>query len=225
MDDRYSRNTPALTLEECALLGEKQVCVVGCGGLGGYNIELLSRIGVGALTVVDGDVFEVSNLNRQLLCDDGSIGRKKALVAAERVKIINSVVNVTAAPELFTEDSASRLLRGCHLAVDALDNAAGRLVLADACAAAGIFLIHGAISGFFAQVSVIAHGSGVMEKLYPRRFFKAPQKGNLGFAAAMCASIQSAEAIKLLCGRQSALLGKLLLIDMRTMGFTTLDVK
>jgi molybdopterin/thiamine biosynthesis adenylyltransferase len=215
---------PALTPEECALLREKRVCVVGCGGLGGYIIELLARIGVGALTVVDGDVFEASNLNRQLLSEEAYIGRKKAEIAALRVSNVNSGVKATAAPELLTEQSAPRLLEGSDIAVDALDNVESRHVLAQSCTDAGIYLVHGAISGFFAQVSVIAPGSGTLEKLYPPRALKPPMRGNLGFIASTCASIQTAEAVKLLCGRESALLGKLMLMDFRSMEFTKIDI-
>ena len=224
MDGRYSRNMPALSAGECGLIRGKRVCVVGCGGRGGYVIELLARAGVGALTVVDGDVFDASNLNRQLLAEEEFIGRKKAEIAALRVGRINSDVEVTPAAELFTEESGSRLLAGCDLAVDALDSAESRLVLAEACAGAEINLVHGAISGWFAQAAVIAPGSGLMEKLYPPQSRQPPMRGNLGFAASICASVQAAEAVKLLAGRPSALLGKLLLMDLRTMDFTTLEM-
>jgi molybdopterin/thiamine biosynthesis adenylyltransferase len=215
---------PALSPEECAALWEKHVCVVGCGGLGGHIIELLARVGVGTLTVVDGDVFEASNLNRQILCEEGHIGKKKAETAALRVSKINSAVTVITAAELFTKKSAHRLLDGCDLAIDALDNIESRLVLSDACTDAGIFLIHGAISGFYAQVSVIAPNSGTLSKLYPPHTSKLPMKGNLGFVASMCASVQAAEAVKLLCGRPSALPDKLMLMDFKTMEFSKIDI-
>jgi len=224
MDDRYSRNVPALSPEECASLRDKHVCVIGCGGLGGYIIELLARVGVGALTVVDGDVFDVSNLNRQLLSDESSIGQNKAEVAARRVSEINSGVVVTVAAELFTRESAARLLKGCDLAVDGLDNAETRLILEESCKEAGIYLVHGAISGFFAQSAVVAPGAGTLEKLYPHGAARAPTGGNLGFVASLCASVQAAEAVKLLCGRESALSDKLLLMDLRTMEFTLIDI-
>ena len=70
----YTRNIPALTAEECMLLSGKQVAVIGCGGLGGYLIEYLARIGIGSIRCVDGDVFEESNLNRQLLSTPSLLG-------------------------------------------------------------------------------------------------------------------------------------------------------
>lgn len=224
MEDRYTRNMPALSPEECAALRQKRVCVVGCGGLGGYIIEILARIGIGALTVIDGDVFEASNLNRQLLCDEPLLGTKKAEAAASRVKKINADVAVTAVGMFFTEENGIQLLEGCDLVIDALDNTKARHVLAESCAAKGLYLVHGAISGWHGQVTIVPPGSGVFEKLYPPRVADTPKKGNPPFTPAVCASLQAAEAVKLLIGRPSPLLGKLLLVDLRTMEFMKIDI-
>ncbi|MCL1829462.1 MAG: HesA/MoeB/ThiF family protein [Oscillospiraceae bacterium] len=224
IDERYSRNIPALSPEECAALRSKRVCVAGCGGLGGYIIELLARAGAGELVVADGDVFDVSNLNRQLFSKESNIGQKKARAAALRVAEINSGVKVISEEEMFTAESGPRLLKGCDLALDALDSAEARLTLARACNEAGICLVHGAISGWFAQVTVIAPGSGTMEKLYPPKKNKPPSRGNLGFVASVCAAIQVSEAVKLLCGRESELSGKLLIMDLKTPDFTKIDI-
>lgn len=82
MDSRYARNVPALSEAECELLRRKRVLVVGCGGLGGHLIDMLARIGIGSLRVVDGDAFEPSNLNRQLLSEVSLLGVGKAQTAA-----------------------------------------------------------------------------------------------------------------------------------------------
>lgn len=81
---RYSRNIATLSIEENESLSKRKVCVIGCGGLGGYIIEMLGRLGVGHITAVDGDVFEESNLNRQILSDVEVLGVKKALIAQKR---------------------------------------------------------------------------------------------------------------------------------------------
>ena len=94
--DRYSRNMEMLTLEENISLRSKKIAVIGCGGLGGYIIEMLARLGVGTLAVADGDVFEESNLNRQLLSDTGVIGKNKALQAKIRISTINPDTDVVA---------------------------------------------------------------------------------------------------------------------------------
>ena len=87
MDPRYARNIPALTEEECRALWDKRILVVGCGGLGGHIIDQLARIGVGFLRVVDGDVFEASNLNRQLLSRVPLLGTSKAKAAADELTV------------------------------------------------------------------------------------------------------------------------------------------
>lgn len=223
MNGRYSRNMPALSAEECAVLGQKHVCVVGCGGLGGFLIEILARIGVGAMTVVDGDVFDVTNLNRQLLCEETLLGTKKAEAAAARVSKINSDVKIKAVTEFLTMENGSQLLEDCDLVIDALDNIDSRRILADVCAKKDLFLVHGAIGGWFAQITVVAPGSGVLDKLYPPKA-QVPNKGNPSFTPAVCASIQATEAVKLLCGKPSTLLDKLLLIDLRTLEFTKINL-
>jgi molybdopterin/thiamine biosynthesis adenylyltransferase len=224
MDKRYDRNMPALTPDECAALRTKRVCVVGCGGLGGYIIEILARAGVGALTVVDGDVFDATNLNRQLLSEEALLGTKKAEAAAARVRRINSDVEVTAVPEFFTEENGRRILAGCDLVADALDSIPARRLLGRVSTDAGLTLVHGAISGWQGQVAVVPPGSGVFDRLYPPRASEAPKKGNPAFTPAVCASFQAAEAVKLLVGRPPALAGKLLLIDLITMELIKIDI-
>ena len=88
-DQRYKRNIPALSEEECSLLRTRRVFIAGCGGLGGHLAELMARIGIGAICAVDGDVFEQTNLNRQLLSTPDLIGCEKACAAAQRITAVN----------------------------------------------------------------------------------------------------------------------------------------
>ena len=138
MDPRYARNVPALSEAECELLRRKRVLVVGCGGLGGHLIDMLARIGIGSLRVVDGDVFEPSNLNRQLLSEVSLLGVGKAQTAAERVRRVNPNVAVHAVGEFLTEENAAALLTDCDAVLDGLDNIQSRQILANACERAGI---------------------------------------------------------------------------------------
>ena len=133
MQERYLRNIPALTEEECLLLQSKRVLVVGCGGLGGNIISMLLRVGVGHLRIVDGDVFEPTNLNRQLFSSVTALGHNKARIAAQRASFINPDVEVDVVEEFFTEENADRLLRDCDIVMDALDNIPGRRLLSAAC--------------------------------------------------------------------------------------------
>ena len=118
MDPRYARNVPALSEAECELLRRKRVLVVGCGGLGGHLIDMLARIGIGSVRVVDGDVFEPSNLNRQLLSEVSLLGVGKAQTAAERVRRVNPDVAVHAVGEFLTEENAAALLTDCDAVLD-----------------------------------------------------------------------------------------------------------
>ena len=92
--ERHSRNIPALSVEDMEKLSRSTVLVVGCGGLGGNIIEHLARAGVGSIIAVDGDVFEESNLNRQILSTAENIGTSKALAAAGRVHAIDPAVSI-----------------------------------------------------------------------------------------------------------------------------------
>ena len=223
MEPRYSRNFDALTPEGFDRLRRSRVLVVGCGGLGGRIIELLARAGVGALTVVDGDVFEESNLNRQLLSTEALLGHSKALAAADRVRAINSGVEVTPVEAFLSAENAAGLVAGQDLVMDALDNTDARAVLAAACADAGVPMVHGAICGWFAQVSTILPGSGALQRIYPAGG-ASKNKTSLSVTPALCAGLQVAEALKLLTGQEPSLAGKLLFVDLRSMDWQVVDL-
>ena len=220
MDPRFQRNFPSLSEAEQAQLAEKRVLIAGCGGLGGYAAELLVRAGVGALTLADGDCFSLSNCNRQLLATEATLGRQKAIVAAERARSINPDVSVRIAAYALDAESAGALVSDCDLVMDALDSVPARLLLADACATAGVTLVHGAVSGWTAQAAVLLPGSDLFRKVYAEG--GSPAAGSvLSPAPALCAALQCAEALKLLTGRASDLAEKLLYIDMQAMDWTT----
>lgn len=200
MQARYARNIPALSEEECLTLRQKKLLLVGCGGLGGHILEQLARIGVGAIRVVDGDVFEETNLNRQLLSEVSILGSGKAKAAADRIRRVNPDVMVESAAEFLTEENAAMLLHGCDAVLDALDNIPSRKILAAACAEAGIPYIYGAISGWVAQAGVSMPGDGLIELLYPEGTI-LKDKSVLSFTPALCASLQVSLCVKLLTGR------------------------
>jgi len=201
---RYLRNHDAISEAEQAILAQKRVLVVGCGGLGGYVIECLARIGVGYLRVVDGDVFDETNLNRQLLSSNMNLGRPKTLAAQQRVMAVNPLVEVEAFQTLLTDENAVPLLDGCDVAVDALDNVPTRLLLQQAAKTAGIPLVHGAVAGWIGQVCVVQPGQELLNSLYPASTDNQGEEqetGTLSFTAALTASWQAAETVKLLLGK------------------------
>lgn len=200
MQARHIRNIPAITEQEQTILSKKTVAVIGCGGLGGHLIELLTRIGVGAIRCVDGDVFEESNLNRQLLSNVDTLGRSKAEAAAARTKTIDPGIRAEAFPVFLDEDNARELIRGCDAVLDALDSIDARRVLAKACEAGGIPYVFGAISGWVAQAAVSLPGDGLILRLYPEGTVLA-DRSVLSFTPALCASLQASLCVKLLTGR------------------------
>ena len=220
MEERYIRNLGALSEEECALLRRKTVLVAGCGGLGGYLIEMLLRLGVGEIRAADGDRFEASNLNRQLLSAPALIGKPKAEAAAQRAAEVNPDVRFVSVPEFVTEENVGRLVSGCDAVLDALDNIPSRLMLAKACAEAGIPLIHGAICGWSAQAAIVLPGDGLMEQIYPGGA-ALKSKASLSFTPPFCAALQTALCVRLLTGREVEA-GKLYVTDLQDMALERL---
>lgn len=214
--NRYLRNHDAISETEQAILAGKRVLVVGCGGLGGMVIECLARIGVGHLRVVDGDVFDETNLNRQLLSSTMNLGRPKTLAAQQRVMAVNPLVEVDAVQTNLTAENAEQLLDGCDVVLDALDNIPARLLLQQAAKAANIPLVHAAVAGWIGQLCVIQPGQDLLNLLYPA--WVEPQgeeleTGTLSFTASLTASWQAAETVKLLLGKP-VLDGEVLEIDL-----------
>lgn len=200
MEPRYQRNIPALTEAECAILRTKRVLVVGCGGLGGHILDQLARIGVGFIRAVDGDVFESTNLNRQLLSQMPLLGTSKANAAAAHLALVNPDVAVEAVEGFLTAENAPELIAGCDIVMDALDNIPSRKALAAACAEAGIPYVYGAIHGWVAQVAFSMPGDQLIEKLFPQEV-EIRDKSVLSFTPALCASMQTALCVKMLVGR------------------------
>lgn len=223
---RYDRNFQTFSETEMGVIRQKKVCVIGCGGLGGYVIELLARVGIGEITAIDGDVFEASNLNRQILSQEKNLGTPKAEAAKARIEAINSEVKINALQAFLTAENADKLVAGHDAVVDALDNVAARKVLEAACGKAGIPLIHGAIGGWYGQVAVIYPGDELMAKLYPEDIHQGAEKtlGNPAFTPSLVASIQASECLKVLLNKKEALRDEILTIDILNHEYERLSI-
>ena len=200
---RYLRNIGTLGTEGQAALLASSVAVVGCGGLGGWIVELLARVGVGRLALVDGDVFSDNNLNRQVLCTEAALGRNKAETAADRVRQINGAVEVAARPTMLTRENAGELLAGCSLVFDALDNLSSRLVLVETVQALGIPMVHGAVAGWWGQVCLVEPGNGAMASLWKDRGERGVEAvaGTPPYTPSAVASLQVAMGVRILTGK------------------------
>ena len=219
---RYERNLPSLTMEESELLRTKTVAVIGCGGLGGYIIEQLARLGVGTLRIVDGDVFEESNLNRQLFSDVNVLGQPKTEVSRARIAAVNPEVYIQSLYGYLGEDNAEAFLDGCDAVVGALDNIYSRRVIEKTCEKLGIPYVYGAIHGWVAQAAVDMPGQRLIEKMYPEgSTFK--DKSSLSFTPGLCASLQTALCVKYLVGRPVQT-GTIFYFDMLEQEFETIPM-
>lgn len=218
---RYIRNREILSLEEQLRLVESRVAVVGAGGLGGSVISLLARTGIGHLVVVDSDVFDETNLNRQAFCHTGNLGKSKAAEARSQVRHINPGVEVTIYQTRLDATNGERLLAGCQVIVDALDNVESRLVLEEAAQSLGIPLVHGALAGFEGQVMSLLPGDEGLRRIYgkgkrgkpdPRR----PEAvlGVPGITPAVIAAFQAMEVIKILLSRGSLFRNTMVYLDL-----------
>ena len=128
----FQKNIGAITLDEQELLRNSSAAVIGCGGIGGIAFELLVRSGIGRITVVDGDVFDISNINRQALCNYRNISKKKAAEAERFAKSINAEIEITAVNKNLDEKNAKQVLKGNKAVVDGLDNGLSRVILSRA---------------------------------------------------------------------------------------------
>jgi molybdopterin/thiamine biosynthesis adenylyltransferase len=225
--ERYQRNIGTLSPKENERLKSRKVCVIGCGGLGGYIIELLGRLGVGTITAVDYDKFEISNLNRQLLSDEKSLGKSKALQAKKRMQIINSSITVFPLVEKLTKQNSKNILSDHDVIVDALDNIPSRILLQNTAEKLHIPIVHGAIAGWYGQVSTIFPGDNTFYKIYPDSNTKGIEQelGNPSFTPSLVASIQVSETLKILIGRGNLLRNKLLSINLLDHEYTIIDLE
>lgn len=217
---RYQRNRNMLSTADQLRLANSRVAVIGCGGLGGYILEELARLGVGQLVAIDPDVFEEHNLNRQLLATPAALGRHKVKVACERLLDINPAVTVVPAQQAFSRDNGSELLTATDVAVDALDSIPVRLELSEVCARLAIPLVHGAIAGWYGQITSQFPGERTLERTYARTGRGVEKElGNPSFTPAVVASLQAAEVCKILLGYGTPLRGRTLNIDLLDMEF------
>jgi len=217
--ERYARNMRSFSLaDQAALLGAR-VGVVGLGGLGGTVAEVLGRMGVGRLTLVDGDRFEDSNLNRQLLSTVEGIGQLKSEEARARVGRINPSVDATALTEFVTAENAEAVLEGCNVVVDCLDNLRTRFVVEDACRRIGCPLVSAAVAGASGHVTTIFPDDAGLRLIYGEPG-QLPLKGaetslgTLPHAVVFLATLECAEVVKVILKKGSLLRHKLLVADL-----------
>jgi adenylyltransferase/sulfurtransferase len=228
--DRYSRH---IIMDEIGPEGQSRLLegsalVVGAGGLGAPVIQYLAAAGVGTLGIVDDDVVERSNLQRQIIHADADVGRPKVRSAADYVRDLNPDVTVDAHETRLDTGNASDLVADYDVVVDASDNFRTRYLLNDVARIRETPVVHGAIYKFEGQATTLVPGGPCYRCLFP----EAPEPGEvpdcattgvLGVLPGTLGCIQATEAAKLLLGAGEPLEGRLLFYDAMDMSFETVE--
>lgn len=234
---RYSRHLllPDIGVDGQRRLRNARVLVVGAGGLGSPVLLYLASAGVGTLGIVEFDEVDRSNLQRQIIHGEADIGRPKAVSAREKIRSIDSGVEVRLHEVHLAPRNAVNIFRQYDLVVDGTDNFATRYLVNDAAAVAGVPYVWGSIYRFDGQVSVFwdaaPHGLGVdYRDLYPDpppagTVPSCAEAGVLGVLCGVVGSVMATEAVKLITGMGETLLGRLLVYDARSMTFRTVRLR
>ncbi|TWT37752.1 Molybdopterin-synthase adenylyltransferase [Posidoniimonas corsicana] len=232
--DRYAKQVRFAPIGEPGqrALRESSVLVVGCGALGSVIAETLVRSGVGRVRVVDRDFLDLSNLQRQTLYDEVDLasGLPKAVLAGRKLKRINSTVDVEAQVADVTHQNIAELAAGADAIVDGLDNFETRLLLNDYSVSTGVPWVYGGCIGAEGQVMAVLPGETacltglVPEPPAPGEAPTCDTAGVIGPAVNVVASLQAAEALKLLSGNRDAVNRQLISIDLWRNRVRMLDV-
>ncbi len=230
---RYSRHLilPGVGADGQRRLKRARVLIIGAGGLGSPIAMYLAAAGVGHLGIVDSDVVDRTNLQRQILHGTSDIGRRKTESAAERLAEINPNVEVTGFDVTLTSRNALEILTDYDVIVDGTDNFPTRYLVSDACVILGKPNVHGSIIRFEGQASVFSHESGpcyrclFREPPPPGLVPNCAEGGVFGVVPGIVGSIQATEAIKIALGLTDTLSGRLLLIDVMRMRFRTVQIQ
>ncbi|WP_320169204.1 ThiF family adenylyltransferase [Maridesulfovibrio sp.] len=212
--ERYARNMTTFSPEEQKILFESEVAIVGLGGLGGHLLESLVRAGVGRIMGCDGDFFEPSNLNRQRLASENTLGIKKGEAAFDMVREINPSVFFDVRSEFIEGEDFDSFISGSQVVVDCLGGLAHRTELKEACSRNGIPMVTASVAGWAGIVSTVLPGG-----ISPADFFGNADgleevSGTQAPAIFTAVGIQSGEVLKILLGRESGLSGKALMFDL-----------
>ncbi|MBC7894531.1 MAG: molybdopterin-synthase adenylyltransferase MoeB [Cytophagaceae bacterium] len=230
---RYSRHIllPEVGEEGQRKLKAARVLLIGAGGLGSPAALYLAAAGVGTLGIVDFDVVDVTNLQRQILHGTSDVGRSKLASAVDRLRDVNPHVNIEPHEVRFTSANALELVRQYDLVVDGTDNFATRYLVNDACVLSGVPNVYGSIFRFDGQASVFCTAEGPCYRcLYPEppppgMVPSCAEGGVLGVLPGLIGTLQATEAIKLILGVGEPLIGRLTLIDALGAQWRTVKVR
>lgn len=195
--ERYKRNYSSISKEDQKILENVSVAIVGLGGLGGYVLENLVRLGVKKFNLIDKDVFDKSNLNRQILATEKTLNTHKASVAFNRAVEIDHRVKAKVFCEELGRDSY-HMLEGVDFVVDCLDSIDTRLILESLCHKMELSLVHGAIRGYYGQVAISKQDNRIIKRIYKNNIKQDESLGNLPMTCMITASLQVSLLLKMI---------------------------
>lgn len=225
---RYKRhiNLPLFGEEGQEKLKQSSVLVIGTGGLGAPVLNYLAAAGVGKMGIVDADVVDESNLQRQVLFTTNEIGQKKAEIARKKLKALNPNVQFEVWDVFFTHENGVEMASGFDLIINCTDNYDTRYASDEVCKTLNIPLVMGSIHNYEGQVSVFHYmGGPSYSEMFPQspdtKIFNEKDLGVLGVLPSITGSLQASEAIKILTGVGEVLSGKLLVFSLLDNSFKT----
>ena len=225
---RYERQIclPEIGKQGQKKLGNTNVLVVGAGGLGSVSCLYLAAAGFGNITIVDQDCVEISNLNRQILHNETSIGQPKVSSAAARMKALNSSIKVTTVHDKLTADNINTMLQNIDIILDGCDNYETRTIINRASIKHNLPWIFGGVQAFEGMISTFVPGvTACFECIVPKPKKTKLEPGIIGPTAGIISSMQTMEAIKLILNIGTPLKNKLFKISGLTMRVQTLNLE
>lgn len=230
--DRYQRNEliDGIGKKGQQKLLQSKVLVIGAGGLGSPVLQYLAAVGVGTLGIVDYDVVDITNLQRQVLHFTEDVGNKKVESAIHKLHSLNPNVNLIGYDEKLTQANASSLINQYDFVIDCCDNYEAKLLINDVCVASRKPFSHGAVLSMKGEVMTYIPGSACYRCVFSEipidgETPTSSQVGILGAVAGTIGTIQATETIKYLTGAGELLINRLLIYDARKIAFLALKVK
>ena len=228
---RYKRHLMLPQVDEAGQekIKNSKVLIIGAGGLGSPVAMELCCAGVGTIGIVDFDVVDISNLQRQLIYTEADVGKPKVQAAKQRLEAMNSNVNIVCIEDKLDETNATEIFEKFDIIVDATDNFDARYIISDTCVKLCKPHVYGAIYEFYGQVVVLGGDGPCLRCLQPQ----PPQKGEVveakdvgvfGAIPGVIGSLQACEVLKLIIGAGKTLKGRMIFIDMLNMTFDEVEI-
>jgi molybdopterin/thiamine biosynthesis adenylyltransferase len=227
--EHYARNMKTFSPKDQSILLGSRASIVGLGGLGGAVTEILARIGIGTLTLIEADTFEESNLNRQFLSTHRLLDTSKTKAAIKRVREINPTITVEVHNELLDDKNAASFIENSDVIIDCLDNIQTRFSLESAAKKVRSPLVSAAVAGVYGHViSIFPEDKGLMliygnSDILPQKGVEA-SLGCLPHAVTLLAALETSEVVKIILKKGSVLRNKLGVVDLMDNIFEVLDL-